>query len=609
MGVSAETALVLAVSTAEELPPGAVSFFPLESTPEARLVPADVQRLFWEPSDFYRRLASAVAARAAAETGIPAAAAEALARDAGVLAGYLFLDRALRWQRLVERTPAPRLAAPRAQAPDVRADALKLLAASGGSRGFNQALVAELAPAWGVRVIDPTSPESSSPAVPPAAVRNYNFSPVGLPRRVLRRLARDGGKVLGRVPSGDLAYASDYLLDAWVVGPGRLSPVSPRLPPVPVADEPLRRRVLAGAAEDVAGALAALLEGWGVRDARAAAALFAPYLVRVWPAPLLEGAPGGLAACRDALRRFGPRPLLFSSTGGVRTSLLLAAARAEGLPTVGIQHAVHYGFARAPVYTELEYAHCDRFVTWGWTRLSAHPIHDRVRTAPLPSPWLSERRREWAADPPRRGAPRAADLLLMTDKFHGFPLTAGTNRLSRNDSLGDSTADLRRLVDSLVAARFTVLHKPFDRVSAAAQGAVVGELARRHAGSYRLQERLDKGLMRDLVESCGLVLWDEPGTGYFECLTSGIPTMLYWPRYYSSEEDFARPAFEKLEAAGLAHRTVGALVAALEDFRARPDAWAREPARREAAEAVCREYAWADDSWGPRWRAFVDSLV
>lgn len=607
MSVSSEIAPVLAVATGEAVPRGAVPFFPIEAAPEACLAPADVQRLFWEPSGFHGRLADAVGRRLAEETGLPKAAAASLARDGGVLAGYLFLDRALRWQRLTERLPASRLTAPRAQPPDVRADAVKLLTASGGSREFNQALIAELAPAWGVRVVDAKAADTAA-AGSPSPVRNFNFSAVGFTRRVLRRLARDSGRALGRVPSGDLAYSSDYFLDAWVIGAGRLSPVSPTLPVPPPPDEALRLRVLGGAAEEVSGELAGLLSSWGVGCASAAAGIFGSYLTRVWPAPLLEGAAPGVAVFRGALKRFGGRPLLFSSPGTARTSLLLAAARAEGLSTVGVQHAVHYGFMRATTYTELEYAHCDRFVTWGWTRLSGHPIHDRIMAVPLPSPWLSERRREWAGVRPG-GKGRKADILLMTDKFHRFPMTAGTNRLSRNDFVAGFAADLGVLVDALAGSGYKVLHKPFDLASAEAQGGVTAELARRHGGSYVLHEQLDKGLTKSLVESCSLVLWDEPGTGFFECLTAGIPTMLYWPRIYSDEEEFARPAFKKLEAAGLAHRTVDALVAALGVFRSAPAGWMSDPTRRDAAEAVCREFAWADDDWGARWRAFVDSLV
>lgn len=565
----------------------------------------------WDPSPFYAHLAEVVGSRLSDATGVPRPAAETLAREAGVLVAYLFLDRAMRWQRLIGRTPASGLAASYVAPPDVRADLLKLRVLSGNSREFNQALIAELAPAWGVSVVDRIPATTPPPAKPEAGAKNFNFSAVGLPRRVLRRAARDGGRFFGKVPCLGLAYASDYFLDGWVVGPGLFSPLAFTAPPAPALNPGLRARVLGLAADEARPELEELLGDWGFANGPAVARLFGPYLDRVWPASLLEGAAAGVDSCRKALARYGRRPLVFSDSGDARTSLAIAAAKADGREVIDLQHAVHYGFTSATTYTELEYSHCDRFVTWGWSRLPEHPFHRRVATVPLPTPFLSERRREWrsllAGYVPGRA--HAHDVLLMTDKFQDYPATAGTNRLSRNDFIPDFAVDLGALVGALCGAELSVLHKPFDRPSREALRHSVRELSGRHEGRYCVYEGIDKGLTRELIESCGMIVWDEPGTGWFECLVSGIPTLLYWPRIYNAEEPYAREDFARMEAAGLVHRRPESLAAAVGAFRRDPSAWMGDAARRGKAEEFCRRYAWVEDGWSKRWRAFARELA
>lgn len=588
----------------ERVPAEVESIFPNEDRPDARLSPAEVEALAWVPSPWYAALSRVVARRWEERGGPPVAAGEVLAREAAVLIGYAFLERLLRWERLVARAGAESLSCPAAPAPRPGPDTVTLRGLCAGSREFNQWLIAELAPIFGVPVSEQES-AAESPAVKPPAVLNHNFTPVGLGRRVLRRLARDGGRLFGRAPCLGMAYASDYLLDGWVIGPGRLSPLSVELPPAPPVNESLRAAVLAPAFEQTGAEMTRAAESIGIPRERAIAALpaWSSIALRLWPAPLFEAAPVRVASARTALERYGRAPLFFSDSGDARTTTVIAAARAAGNPVVDCQHAVHYGFVPATTYTELEYENIDRFVSWGWTSMPRPPRGRAVRVDRLPSPWMSERRREWRSQ--FRPALGGRGCLLMTDKFQRFPATAGTNRLSRNDFIPDFAKDLERVVTALVSAGLAVRHKPFDAASRDALSRVIERLRVAHPEHYALHESLDKGLTPELAATASVLIWDEPGTGLFECLAGGLPTILYWPRLYTREEPGARDSFLRLEEAGLACRDASALARLAASAAAGPMAWVADPSRRAAAERFVDEWAKADDDWASAWRAYV----
>ena len=125
---------------------------------------------------------------------------------------------------------------------------------------------------------------------------------------------------------------------------------------------------------------------------------------------------------------------------------------------------------------------------------------------------------------------------------------------------------------------------------------------------YSCMEQLDKGLTRKLLAACHLVMWDTPGTGMVECLSSNIPTLVYWPRTYTQEEAWVKPLFGQLEEVGIVHRDVDTLMDAVESFKNAPHLWMNEAERMSVTSRFCREFAWTSDDWPKRWRQYLDGL-
>lgn len=587
----------------QQAPQGRPRFFPSESDLGSRLALEDVRALQSWPSALYRDLIDSLARRSAVETFSKEEACRVLAREPVVLLTYVFLDRFLRFGRLLRSGRAVAgLGVGPLQEPPARLDRFR--AQAGASPQFNQFVLSLLAPIWDIKtaVVDDPPPEQPLGR----GALNYNFSRPDLARRIRWKIRRELSRRLGRWPALGLAYAEPYFLDAGLIGPFKLADLHGRLPEVTrPPDAELRRRLFDAVIADCRESLRALLSRWGFSETELekTPAVFADYLSRLYPSSRLEDIPVHLPACLRRLAPLSSQPLLLSETGDVHTAYMLAAAKTLGMKVVGIQHGAHYGFFEAACYLEGEYPYFDRFITWGWNRLPDRPLCGSIKTIPLPSPWLSRRQEEWRRAFRVKPAAQAADfdVLLMTDRLQDFPPPLNTLRLSRLDYLPELGAWLKETVLALTGAGLRVLHKPFNDASARIQKETMERLHRQAGELYSVYDQLDKGMTHELLGRCRLVLWDEPGTGFFECLVSGIPAMLYRPAVLPREASYAAADFAELEEAGLIHAGAASLTREIAAFRADPEGWMAQPRRRAAVEKACRRYAWTEEDWARRW--------
>jgi hypothetical protein len=591
---------------------GGLSLFPSESSPGVSFSQQEVLAQSARYAPLYAELSAAIASALTRERGMPPAAAAVLTRKAVVPLTHCFFDRLLRLHRLLEgrRGDPPAVA----QAPSFAAPALveDLQALAVGSDAFNAWVLSRLAPVWELPAVPAPAAAAADPAPAAAPFVNRNFGGATLLGKLRKRLARKLG--WGRVPALSMAYDTDPLMENGLYGPGRLADLyRPSPPPAVPPDAALREAALAGPAGLCAPALRAFLAASGVGDAvvqgRALAA-FSAFLRDAFPTGLLESAAPELAAARERLAPYAGRWLLLEGAGDHFSVMMVAAAKTLGIKVAGCQHGGIYGhLLDIASVNELEYPFYDRFLTWGWTRLPEHPAYRGLTAEPLPNPWLSERRRLWRERPPL--PPSAAPdkpygFLLMTNKVYPFtPAPAGAD-VARVDRLADFAAALKDLAAAAARRGEAILNKPYAGATVGLLRGTYSELE--SSPAFRVAATRDKGLTKELVDQCRMVLWDQPASGFIECLASGIPTMVHWSRFYNREVAWAEPCFSELEAVGLVHRGVETLFDELARFRSTPEAWMAEPRRAAAVARFLGEYGLTDERWTQRWKDYLRGL-
>jgi putative transferase (TIGR04331 family) len=332
------------------------------------------------------------------------------------------------------------------------------------------------------------------------------------------------------------------------------------------------------------------------------------FLKLYYPPSLLEAIPESMQQAVKALQSFKKTVLISSSGQSTEGTYVVAAAKQIGLSIVDYQHGGHYGYIKdVSVILELEYPGVDQFVSWGWSRLPDHLALNGLTVYDLPSPWLSERKRYWAGL--NLGGERKYDFLLMPNMVKRFPAAPHGASTSRIDLVQELACSLKNLVRKVTENGLSVLHKPYNSTTVKILAKTMQELASIGGEKYFCDQQLDKGLTYELLQECNVVLWDQPGTGFLECITSGIPTMVYWTRIYSQEEEWTKPIFLELEQQGVIHRNTDSLIEEMLRFKMSPSSWMIKPERVSLIGRFCCEFARTSKEWPVYWRRYLDGLT
>ncbi|MBI5211328.1 MAG: hypothetical protein HY927_15245 [Elusimicrobia bacterium] len=612
---------------------GAIGLFADGAEPGAALSQARLRELSPLYAALFGRFLASFSSALASRWGRPEKAAAVLGRACLVPLLHCWFDRFLRLDALLRSRPAGRrLAVVEAQA-DPPSDAAELWSMAHGSTRFNQALLARLAPVLGLETaaaIVPLEPPETEPPGGPAAqaAPGFDLAAASLPRRLARRLSgavkgavfrRLAGRQ-GPVPVLSMGRSTDAFQAAGFY-PHLMEDIQGRVAFQDAPREDSMRFMLTVLAHSGGHAVAEFLAGAGVAcegvgdpqaPAKAVSGL-GGWLAWAYPTILLEAIPGNLSDCIEVLRPFAPKPLLVAEASTLEPIYMMAAARCLGMEVIRIQHGGHRGYTDDHLWAaEMEYACADRYASWGWETMPPFDSCRSVRAVPLPAPWLEERRAAWrGALPPLadRAEPKPFDFLLTTSELYRYPPAPGSSTAPHSGCLPEIAAALEGLVEDCAAQGASILHRTADRRSALLMASTLPELGRLGGERYRGAEHPGKGLTPALLARCHIVLWDQPGTGFLECLDGGVPSMAYWRRLFSREDDDALPFMRELEDAGIIHRETSTLLRSLAAFKSGPRGWMAEPKRAQAVRRFCRRYAWAEDDWPAHWRNFLNGLA
>ena len=346
--------------------------------------------------------------------------------------------------------------------------------------------------------------------------------------------------------------------------------------------------------------------GFGSTEKKRSVILFKEFIQLHYPTSLLEAIPQNIKPALDVINSFESSVLVSSGSRSTSSTYIFAAAKEKGSFIVDIQHGGYYGYIdNWTMVSELEYPGVDQFVSWGWTRSPQRDIGSSFIIADLPSPWLSERKKYWKRL--KLGVDKEYDFLFMSTRIKRFPDAPQGGILAR-DLLEKTANDLKDLVDKITSNQYRILHKPCDVTTVKLLSKTMDEVVQIGGDKYDVITKLDKGLTYELLNKCNVVLWDQPGTGFLECLSAGIPTMLSWKRTSTIEEEWTKPIFQELENCGIIHRDADSIVKEMKRFKESPKLWMNNPERTELVNRFCRQFAWTSKDWPKYWRTYFDEI-
>ncbi|WP_232371703.1 hypothetical protein [Leptospira ainazelensis] len=322
---------------------------------------------------------------------------------------------------------------------------------------------------------------------------------------------------------------------------------------------------------------------------------------------MLEGLETNFKKAESKLNQKNRKYLISSGDGDTRSTFAIAVAKSKGYKIVKAQHGGHYGYLRdiSPVI-ESELPSADIFLTWGWTRMHEGKQLENIKTFSLPSPWLSERKKYWKNV--RAGKTGEYDVLWMPQMMKRFTGAPQGGSSIRRDVIREFSEYMIDFVQKTMSYKIKVYAKPYNPLTVALLSKTYSRLQEIGGEYYTCSEHFDKGLTKDLIEKCKLIVWDQPGTGFLECLSASIPTMILWDRLYCEEEDWTKDSFKRLEDAGIIHRTSESLVKEILKFKKEPSAWLKDSQRMKARSEFNSQFALTSNRWAKEWKLFLNKL-
>jgi hypothetical protein len=485
----------------------------------------------------------------------------------------------------------------------------------GTSWHLNQEIIGRIAVGLGHGKIM-TIPKEEYPEYPDQlSAKNLLFMPSrdrwsNLQQRVLRRiqsLLHALPNRQARLLSTGFVYDEHYIVCSGLYGPrGALR----RCRSVPVLMPGIRSPGLRRDLRDRAGPLARppmlayLKEVDPHISSTSAESLFEVWLSMLidwYPTAILEGLADNMEIVQRNLDLSQVNAIVGSDLTSDVGLLQCLAARQARKKIIGMQHSTgSYGYIEdMSAVAELEYPLYDILITLGWNKVEDH--FPKPEIISLPSPKLSSRplASDYCVPEICRNSSKR-DVLLLSNLFHRFPAfsTCGQSRVDFLDEIFDSQRDL---VQTLTSSGLTIDHKPYNEKYIGLYPEYFESLQLVGGQRYRVVDVSQKGLSVDLIKSCRIVLWDQIGSGAIECLSTGIPTIVFWQRIYSREVRWAKDLIAMLEQCGIVHAHPDTLAVEIKNYLSDPRGWMTDTRRVRAIEAFCRQFAWTEPDWRKYW--------
>lgn len=335
--------------------------------------------------------------------------------------------------------------------------------------------------------------------------------------------------------------------------------------------------------------------------------LLIKFIANSFPIQFIENLNNNYAKSEKLLIPFSCKHLIASSFSDTRSILIIATAKAMKFNIVGIQHGGHYGYYKdASPILENEWPYLDQFLTWGWKKLPSHLALKSMDTFILPSPWLSERREFFKNI--KVGGDKLFDIIWMPQMMKPHSSSPRGSSSIRLDVIQEFSKEMIDFASLASKEKIKIYCKPYNFETSVLMKKTYQQLSNIGGSNFQYANNFDKGLSHELINKGHLFFWDQPGTGFLECLACGIPTMVLWTRLFCEEEDWCRNDFRELAKVGIIHRTTQSLIKELKIFLSDPALWMNDPTRNVITKNFSNKYALTNGKWWLVWRDYLKKL-
>ena len=331
---------------------------------------------------------------------------------------------------------------------------------------------------------------------------------------------------------------------------------------------------------------------------------FYKYLI---PIQLLEKSQDNYFLVKKNIIKFNPSFILSGSGTNFDDDLINACAYEANIKIIRAQHGAFYGYLQHMRWSHHEIPLSNEFITWGWSNLKDTYSFEHVNFVPLPSPWLSERKTMWK-NYNINFSNNYFDILYMPQCVKYFDVMPINCSFVNRDILPNFKFFFFDLMISLNKNNIKTLVKYYNIESFNALSSVHEILKNKFNETYFVHNNFDKGLSKTLLSKAKIVIWDQPGTGFLECISSNIPTMVFWDRSYSKEFKECEQYFNELEKIGLLSNNIESLVKEISLYLNSPTKWINTKYNTNTIFEFKKMFCDTDKFWWKKWRNYLKQI-
>jgi putative transferase (TIGR04331 family) len=330
------------------------------------------------------------------------------------------------------------------------------------------------------------------------------------------------------------------------------------------------------------------------------------FLKSNYPSFFLENLETNFNYQNKILKKFKTKKIFSSDMDSTVSTITYFVSKNLNFNIIKFQHGGHYGYFKDTLaLNQIEIKNSDIFIANGWSaKIKKYNEKDYVKFVTLPSPFFSEKKKYFQSY--KVSSDKKFDFVFLPQFVR--PFTADIQGVSnfRRDVISDYLKEYWELAFLLNKNNMNAVIKFYNKVTKNFIKKNLFQLKKKYKDTLYFEKHFNKGLTYKLVNSGNIILFDQPGTAFLECLYSGIPTMVYWKKIFSKPSKDSAQIFNQLNRAGIIHYTTKTLIKSYKDFKTNHEQWLNNNNRKDVINKFCKKYACTDPDWMKVWKSYIN---
>lgn len=269
------------------------------------------------------------------------------------------------------------------------------------------------------------------------------------------------------------------------------------------------------------------------------------------------------------------------------------------LKTIAVQHGGHSGYLESKNNSnEFYYYISDYLITWGWINFDT--LLSPCKAIPLPSIRLAQfcKNKYFKY---KHISKKEIEKKVLFFSLTIFRFTTFSNNLAISDYMQNIIKDKMEMVKFFKLKKIKIFYKTEKR-SIKLFDTYYPMMKKLGGEFFEILDLPLRGISNDLVQKYSIIVFDEIGTGALECMTKGIPVMIYWKKIHCREASYAKLDIKKLKNSRVLFYDLESLTNELNKFFKNPYKWMNSETRKNNIKAFCNKYALTDKNWSKIWK-------